>query len=60
MENMLIMNPPTSESICAASVRIAKEPEMRPPIISTIMKAKQIMTTIANFLNALSPILSFD
>lgn len=60
METILIPKPPTSESIWAASVKIAKDPDIIPPVISTIINIKQIPTTIANFLNALLPALSFS
>lgn len=45
--------PATSESMCAASVRIARDPEIQPPITSTTIKKKQIATTITSLLNAL-------
>lgn len=50
-------NPATSESICAASVNIARELEMRPPMISQIMNRKQIMITQISFLKASFPFL---
>jgi hypothetical protein len=59
IETILITKPPTSESICAASVKIANDPDKIPPAISTIINMKHITTTIASFLNALSPALSF-
>lgn len=59
MENILIMNPATSENICAASVKIANDPDIKPPIISMIMKTKQIITTVNSLLNALFPCSSF-
>ena len=46
--------------MCAASVNIARDPDMIPPVISTIIKQKHIPTTTANFLNALFPALSFS
>ena len=51
--------PPTSESMCAASVKIANELEMIPPAISTIMKRKQIATTIPSFLKASFPLANY-
>jgi len=54
-----MINPPTSESMCAASVRIANELDMIPPKTSTIMKRKQITTTTVSFLNALFPFNNF-
>ena len=55
MEIIDIPIPPTSDIMCAASVNIANELEIIPPAISTIMKRKQIATTIPSFLKAISP-----
>jgi len=51
-------NPAISEAICAASVRIAKEPDMIPPIISVIMKKRHIKSTHFNLAMAVFPLLS--
>jgi len=51
--------PPTSDIMCAASVKIAKELETIPPAISTIMNRKQIATTIPSFLKASFPSLNY-
>jgi len=52
IENILIRKPATSESMWAASVRMARELDMIPPIISTTMKPKQMTTTIIKRLKA--------
>ena len=59
MENILIIKPPTSDSICAASVNIASEFETIPPTISTIIKKKHMATTMPSFLKALFPSTNF-
>jgi hypothetical protein len=45
MDMILIKNPATSDSICAASVMIATEFDSHPPMNSNIMKAKQMKVT---------------
>ena len=50
IETIDIPIPLTSDIMCAASVKIANELEIIPPAISTIMKRKQIPTTIPSFL----------
>ena len=45
MDMILMKNPATSESICAASVMMAIELESHPPMNSNIMKAKQMKVT---------------
>ena len=55
MEIILITKPAISEHIWAASVRIARELDNIPPIISATMKNIQVIITYFNFLKALSP-----
>lgn len=52
-EKKLIMNPATSENMCAASARIANDPEIYPPTASQAMNTKQIQETKNNFFMAL-------
>ena len=59
IETIDIPIPPTSDSMCAAYVKIANELEIIPPAISTIMKRKQIATTIPSFLKASFPLFSY-
>ena len=48
-DTKLIIKPATSENICAASVRMAKDPDMMPPANSHAMKTKQMQLTNRSF-----------
>ena len=56
---IFIKNPATSEHICAASVKIANEPDKIPPKISATIKNKQTLRTIVSFFIAFLPISNF-
>ena len=53
------MNPATSENMCAASVRMAREPEMIPPANSKPMNMKQMNETKKSFFIARFPCSNF-
>jgi hypothetical protein len=59
MEIILIQKPAISEAMCAASVRIANEPEISPPAISVIINKKQIIKTHLSLAIAEFPFRSF-
>ena len=60
IENMLIMKPPTSEHMWAASVKIASDPEKTPPRISAIIKNIQMIITHLSLLKAVLPFFNFS